>query len=257
MRILLSNDDGIDAPGLAAMAGVLSGLGELTVVAPAAPQSAVGQAITVRRPMAVRRVGMAGVADAGAWSLDGTPADCVRLAIRKLLDRPPDLVVSGINSGANVGVHVFYSGTVGAAAEGAICGVPAAAFSAEGPDGRFDMPRIASLCRGVLDGLLAAGLEGGDLINVNVPILRPGVPRGVRVGRQSPADVVESYHQRTDSAGCDTYELAEYSFPAGRGDNDVDLLRAGYITVTPLRVDRTAEGRLAELAGVRWRLPAE
>ena len=152
MRILLSNDDGILAPGLAALYAAVADLGEVTVVAPASPQSGAGQAITVLQPMATRKVH---VTEAGAefWglSVEGRPADCARLAIRKLLDEPPDVVLSGINSGANVGMHVFYSGTVAAAAEGAMSGIPAVAFSAALTGEEFDFPRIGRLCRWVLD----------------------------------------------------------------------------------------------------------
>ena len=257
MRILLSNDDGIESPGLGALVAAAADLGEVTVVAPAAPQSAVGQAITVRKPMAARRVRVPGPVDLRALSVDGSPADCVRLAIRKLLDSPPELVLAGINSGANVGMHVFYSGTVAAAAEGAMCGIPAVSFSAALAGGGLDFPRLGRICRWILDRLLTAGLARGDLINVNFPALGPDTPKGVRVVPQSTADVVEHYDHQVDPHGCDTYELREYAFPAGGGDNDVDLLRAGYITVTPLHVDRTDRRRLAELAKVPWRGPPD
>jgi 5'-nucleotidase len=146
MRILLSNDDGILAPGLAALHAAVRDLGEATVVAPSSPQSAAGHSITLKTPLVVHRV-QVGDGEASFWgsSVDGRPADCVRLAVRKLLGRWPDVVLSGINAGANVGVNVFYSGTVAAAAEAAMLGIPAVALSAgyEDSDDAIDYPRVA------------------------------------------------------------------------------------------------------------------
>ena len=252
MRILLSNDDGILAPGLAALHAAAADLGEVTVVAPASPQSAAGQAITVLHPLTVQRVHVKGPVEFSGLSVDGSPADCVRLAIRKLLPGPADLVISGINAGANVGMHVFYSGTVAAAAEGAMCGIPAVAFSAAFTSGEFDFPRIGALCRWVLDRLLADGLAPGELLNVNIPALEPGVPKGVRVVPQSTAALVENYHRRVDPQGCETYTLREYEFVSAGEANDVDCLLEGYITVTPLHVDRTDHGQLKARAGSLW-----
>jgi len=176
VRILLSNDDGIAAPGLAALRQAVADLGEVTVVAPAGPQSAAGHSITLTHPLTVRRLRVAHVQAAfDGLSVDGRPADCVRLAIRNLLPSPPDLVLSGINAGANVGVNVFYSGTVAAAAEAAMFGIPAVAFSAALHDNQPLTPEqfaaVAAHCRRVLNQLLARGLAPGDLINVNIPPL--------------------------------------------------------------------------------------
>jgi 5'-nucleotidase len=197
VRILLSNDDGVDAPGLAALRSAVGDLGEVTVVAPVSPQSAAGHAITVYQPLEVRRLVGVDVGAAGgpgtagrpggpggpggfpAIAVDGRPADCVRLAIRNLLSEPPELVLSGLNHGANVGINVFYSGTVAAAAEGAMFGIPAVALSAAvDEEGNIDYPRAAALCRWVLDRLLDAGLARGDLFNVNIPPLTRGRSRG-------------------------------------------------------------------------------
>jgi 5'-nucleotidase len=252
MHILLSNDDGVLSPGLAALRAAVADLGEVTVVAPMSAQSAAGQAITVRHPLVVQEVHVRGPEEFRASGVDGRPADGVRLALRKLLPERPDLVLAGINHGANVGVHVFYSGTIAAAAEGALCGVPAVAFSAELAGGEFDFPRLGRICRRVLDALLAGGLRAGDLFSVNVPALGPDAPRGVRVVGQSTADVLERYEHLVDADGRDTYSLDEYEFPSGSGDTDVDGLAAGYVTVTPLHVDRTDRRRLEELGQVAW-----
>lgn len=255
MRILISNDDGILAPGLAALRAAVADLGEVTVVAPDSAQSAAGHGITLKRPLVVQRVRLGGAVPFEGLSVDGQPADCVRLAVHKLLDRAPELVLSGINAGSNVGINVLYSGTVAAAAEGAMCGIPAVAFSARIGD-QADFPRIARLCRWVLNELLDAGLRPGELINVNIPELGPGRPRGVRVRRQSTAELEEDYRLHHDADGREAYLLAEgFRFGPSRKDTDIEALAQGYITVTPLHVDMTNHRRLEDLAQRPWNRP--
>ncbi len=259
MRILISNDDGILAPGIAALHAAAGDLGETTVVAPSSPQSAMGHSITLREPLVVHRIQVSNSHEP-FWgnSVDGRPADCVRLAVRKLLAEWPDLVLSGINAGANVGVNVFYSGTVAAAAEAAMLGIPAVAFSAEydkKPE-EIDYDRAGAICRWVLDRLLAGGLNRGDLINVNVPTLGPGRPLGVRVVGQSTSELDDIYHQDVDSMGRDSYRLGD-SFSFTRRDDNIDVtcLADGYVTITPLHVDMTLHSRMNELAESDWTDP--
>jgi 5'-nucleotidase len=256
MRILLSNDDGILAPGLAALYAAVADMGEVCVVAPDSPQSATGHSITLRHPLAVQKVQVDAPMRFTGISVDGRPADCVRLAVRKLLKDPPDLVLSGINAGTNVGVNVFYSGTVAAAAEAAMCGIPAVAFSACMTGGEVDFARIARLCRWVLQQLLEKGLEPGDLINVNIPCLGPGRPVGVRVVPQSTAELEDVYHRFVDEDGREAYRLGdEFSFVRGQDNADVPSLAEGYVTITPLHVDMTDRARLKSLAGFHWPAP--
>jgi 5'-nucleotidase len=254
MRILLSNDDGVSAAGLAALRAAVGDLGDVTVVAPASPQSAAGHAITVHQALTVSREEVDALGRR-AISVDGRPADCVRLAVRSLLAEPPDLVLSGINHGANVGINVFYSGTVAAAAEGAMCGIPAVAFSASDPGQKTDYARAAGVCRWVLGRLLAAGLTRGDLINVNIPLLGEGPPKGVRFVPQSTAGIEDTYHAAPAEDGGETFRLGpEYRF-THQADTDVSALGEGYITVTPLHIDMTNYDRLASLAGMKWEVP--
>jgi len=259
MRILLSNDDGIFAPGLAALNAAVSDLGEVTVVAPSSAQSAAGHSITLKDPLTVHRVQMNDSPEP-FWgnSVDGRPADCVRLAVRKLLAQWPDLVLSGINAGANVGVNVFYSGTVAAAAEAAMLGIPSVALSAgyEGDPGEIDYERAARLCRWVLDRLLDVGLHDGDLINVNIPPVGCGRPAGVRVVPQSTSELDDAYHEVPDGQGRHSYRLSDsYRFVDRHEDTDVGCLHAGCITVTPLHVDMTRHERMGALAGRQWDRP--
>lgn len=251
MRILVTNDDGILAPGLAALYRAVEGLGEVAIVAPQSHQSAAGHAITVRDPLIIERVHVEG----RFWgiSVAGRPADCVKLAFRNLLEHAPDLVVSGINAGANLGINVLYSGTVAAAAEGAILGAKSVAFSLTGSR-EMDFTRAARYCRAVLDRLLAGGLAPGELINVNVPDLADGEPKGVKVVRQSVAGFAqEAYEARTDPRGRKYFWMADnYAFLESPDDTDVVASRAGYVTVTPLHVDLTATPRLASLERFAW-----
>ncbi len=250
MRILLVNDDGILAPGLAALHAAMADMGDVQVVAPALPQSAAGHGITLSGPLATERVHVA----KRFWgiSVAGRPADCVKLAMHELMDAPADLVLSGINPGANVGINVLYSGTVAAAAEGAMLGARAVAFSvATGEELDFD--RAGQYCRAVLEVLLADGLAAGELVNVNVPRLGGDRPRGVRVARQSVASIKEQYDSHTDGQGRLSYTLTDvFGFHDPPADSDVVALHEGYITVTPLHVDLTDTSRMASLEALSW-----
>jgi len=254
MRILISNDDGISAPGLAALLEAVADLGELTVVAPDSPQSAAGHAITLQHPLTVQPVHLSDLCSA-AFSVDGRPADCVRLAIKQIMPSPPDLVLTGINAGANVGVNVFYSGTVAAAAEAVICGRPAVAFSASlAGGGQPDFARVAELCRWVLERLPLPP-EARGLVNVNIPTLGPAKPLGVRVVHQSTAELDDRYHPHGDEPQR-AYKLSdEYAFAHVGDQSDVESLAAGFITVTPLRVDMTDPEKLRQLARIDWGAP--
>jgi len=260
MNILLSNDDGVHAPGLAALREGVADLGKTTIVAPESAQSAAGHAITLKAALPIRRVQLAGEGAGEAIGVDGRPADCVRLAIRKLLDEPPELVLTGINPGANVGVNVFYSGTVAAAAEAAMLAIPAVAFSAVPPPA-MNLPSfrpIAKLCRWVLGELLGSGLNPGDLMNVNIPALwdekgvGPRAPLGVQIVPQSTAEIEDVYHSER-TGGREAFRLAdEYRFTPEQENTDVVRLAEGYITVTPLHVDMTNHDRLAVMSSRKW-----
>lgn len=259
MRILISNDDGITAPGLAALVAAVRDLGDITVAAPSSPQSAMAHSITLHEPLHVEPVPLAAPANCTGLAISGRPADCVRLAIRNLMDAPPDLVLSGINAGANVGVNIFYSGTVAAAAEGAMCGVPAIAFSQALPGmdaTNIDWMTTGSYCRIVLEKLLAKTLAGRQLINVNVPVFGERPPRGIRVVEQSDADVIDTYQPEALPKGLTRYRLSsDFDFHEAHPDSDVAALAEGYLTVTPLHVDITCHERLDGLRHVEETFP--
>ena len=254
MLILLTNDDGIRAPGLAAMYRELAQLGEVHVVAPETVQSAAGHGITLSTPLLTNRVTVDDVFTGTA--VEGRPADCVKLAVARILPRQPDLVVSGINSGANVGINVIYSGTVAAAIEAAFLGLPSIAVSLylrdEIPP---DYPRIAQYAMRVIRQALDAGLRGGQVASINLPSLRPGeAPTGVRVVRQCTNAWIDTYEQRQDPRGR-VYFWNSSVFTLGNTDADTDVaaLRDGYITVTPLQFDLTHYPMLREWQQRQWR----
>ncbi len=250
MRILLTNDDGIFAPGLAVLREAVADMGDVVVVAPDSPQSAVGRAITLGGPIACEHVHVDGTY--WGFAVSGRPADCVKIAVHELTDPPPGLVLSGINAGSNVGINVFYSGTVSAAAEGALFGIPSVAFSMTVGD-EMDFHRAARLCRWVLDGLLSGPLAAGQLVSVNLPALSAETPRGIKVVPQSTAAITEEYIRTKSPDGKELFQLSDfYEHATHDGETDVTALNDGYITVTPLHSDLTDHARLAELANCPW-----
>ncbi len=250
MRILLTNDDGILAPGIEALYRAVADLGQVDVVAPDDSQSGVGHAISVLKPMLVRRVHVKNLFH--GWSVAGRPADCVKLAMMELLDRRPDLVLSGINAGANTGVNVLYSGTIAGAVEGALFGILSVAFSLELSD-ELDFDAAASVARKILDHILAAAPQPGTCLSVNIPALDKGRPRGVRCCRQAPVNWEEHYEKRPDGSGHTIYWL-DGRLPDDDGcpDSDLAALRAGYVTITPLRGDLTDQAQLEQVASWPW-----
>ena len=248
MKILLTNDDGIDAAGLHAVYDVIQGLGEVHVVAPARVQSATSHAITLHRPMTVTPYECDKFK---GFAVDGRPADCVKLALAELVG-PVDLVVSGINHGANVGINVHYSGTVGAAREAAFQGVPAIALSLHLGDKTQDhYVRAAGHARAAIDAALQAGIDEGVLVNINVPILDEGAePVGIKAVPLNVSPMHDRFNQATDANGSATYQAQDSMAFTDRGEaTDVDTLYAKYITLTPLHYEQTdakALGRLKQ-----------
>ena len=251
MRILLSNDDGIIAPGLAAMRQELTRLGHVDVVAPSSPQSAAAHGITVHGPVAVQKVHVQG--EFFGHSVDGRPADCVKLAIRELLETPPDLVVSGINDGANVSINVLYSGTVAAAAEGALLGFPAIAVSLKLGEER-DFNRAARLTLPIIRQLLDLGLTPGQLINVNIPDLTAGDPLGVRVVPMATRIMEDRFARHTAPDGRDYFWLVGDTFAEATTavHGDLDAIEERYISITPLHFDLTRYDQLDALKQHHW-----
>ena len=254
MRILVTNDDGIYAPGLAALADAVAPLGEVQVVAPLAEQSGVSHSITYLTPLLARKVDREGKFFGHAVA--GSPADCVKLAVLELCDVRPDLVVSGINSGSNSGIDVLYSGTVAAAIEGAFFGIPSIAVSLT-CDAPPDFPRATRLALGLIAQILALHPQPGSLWNVNLPDSRPGWPVGVKLLPISLARDRDVMIRRVDPRGRTYYwpDVDERGASTHHSDTDVEALTAGFATITPMQFDLTHRARLAELASYPWTLP--
>ncbi len=254
--ILLSNDDGVDANGLVALASALDGLGTIAVVAPIQEQSAVGHAITVRDPMRAHPWAFEGPkGPIWARAVTGTPADCVKLAVQKLLPRKPDRVVSGINHGPNAAVNVIYSGTVSAATEAAILGVPSFAVSHCSWDADVDFEAAGRFAELVARRILTKGLPPGVLLNVNVPDLSMGNIRGVRVTRQARARWEEEFEERHDPFNRPYYWLGGSFVNLDDGlDTDLHAIDHGYVSITPIHYDLTAYDHLSRIGDWDWRV---
>jgi 5'-nucleotidase len=236
-RFLLTNDDGIYARGLLALYQELSRDAECLIVAPEVEQSAVGHAITISRPLMVRKARKNG--DFLGYAVLGTPADCVKIGLGELAGEPVDLVVSGINRGANVGINVLYSGTVSAATEAAILGVPSLAISLDTHD-EADYSAAARFARKMAAFILENPLPHVAL-NVNVPAVPEEEIRGVVVARQGGARLMESFDKRVDPRENIYYWLAgETELPLQeQDDTDASALKRGMITITPIHYDLT------------------
>ncbi len=237
MRILLTNDDGIHAEGIFVLFQQIRSLGEIVVVAPALEQSAAAHAITLYQPLRVKKVmrekGFCG------YAVNGTPADCVKFALKVLMPKPPDIVVSGINMGPNVGLSVLYSGTVSAAMEGVIMGFPAVAVSLgtkQDPDFRY----AAKFARRLIQTVHRKGLPQGTLLNVNVPAVPPETIEGVRITRQGDTRIVETFDKRIDPQK-GTYFWLSGELVAAEEGSDVDgtALKSRHISITPIHYDLT------------------
>ncbi len=259
MLILLTNDDGIYAPGLAAMERELRVLGEVVVVAPASEQSGVGHSITYLTPLIVKEVfrndpGVEGERRWG-WAVEGSPADCVKIGIQQFCPRPPDLVVSGINGGLNAGINVLYSGTVAAAVEGAFFGVTSVAVSLEYDEhARFD--RAARLAREILRCILEQKGPEPRLFNLNIPSAALAGEPEVRVVPMNVARYDDRFERRLDPWGREYFWLkGGPPQSAGGRETDLSALAEGRVTLTPLDYDLTRHAMLAEMRQWKFCFP--
>lgn len=237
LSILISNDDGIDAPGIEALAKELKKIGKVTVVAPDKQQSAVGHAITMNYPLRVHEYRKNGVLF--GYAVEGTPADCVKLAVRALLKQKPDILVSGINHGANTAISIIYSGTVSAATEGTILGIPSIAISLTtyGPP---EFTFAAKFARRLVGLVAKKGLPSGTLLNVNVPPVKEKDVKGVIITRQGKSVWDDRFDVRRDPGNKEYYWLTGSLEQLDKGlDVDQFAVANKYISVTPIHYDLT------------------
>lgn len=254
MRVLLTNDDGVHAEGILALCRALEDVAEVTIVAPDRPRSASGHSITLHKPLRAQRVLVCeGIV---AYSTSGTPSDCVALALKGLLDRKPDLVISGINKGPNLGQDVTYSGTVSAAMEAVILGVPAFAISVAGYSDDISYLPAAGFARRLASEVQRHGLPSRTLLNVNVPAAAEEAIAGVQVTRLGRRHYPERVHQRTDPFGRVYYWLGGDPPEDVLDDGtDVKAVADGCISVTPIHLDLTHYDLIPEVSN--WALGAK
>jgi len=236
-RILVTNDDGFRSDGIRALADALRACGDVTIVAPVEEASAIGHALTLRHPLRLERI------DDRTCAVDGTPTDCVNIAVSQVFRTLPDLVVSGINKGWNLGDDVTYSGTVAGALEGALLGIPSIAVSLRATRGDYDFSYAARAATALAEAMLRRPLPSRTFLNINVP---KGQPKGYRVTVQAKRNHVTSVAERHDPKGRPYYWIEEGQNEWEPHDrSDYQAVRDGYVSVTPLQPDLTANDVLA------------
>ncbi len=235
-QILVTNDDGYRSEGILLLAEALRAVGEVTIVAPMDEASAIGHALTLRRPLRLERM------RDGLYAVDGTPTDCVNMAVTQVYKRLPDLVVSGINKGWNLGDDVTYSGTVAGALEGALLGVPALAVSLAQTRGTYDFSHSAETAAAIAAAMLKRPLPAWTFLNINLP---KGKPKGIRVTVQAKRNHITQITERHDPKGRPYYWIEEGQDSWQPHDrSDYQAVRDGYVSVTPLHPDLTAHNAL-------------
>jgi 5'-nucleotidase len=258
MRVLLTNDDGIFAEGLSALAGAFLAdpcVSAVHVVAPDRERSASGHAITMHQPLRVDEVAALGQLQVKGWAVSGTPADCTKLGVKALLDSPPDVVVSGINRGPNVGTDVFYSGTVSAAVEAAMLGIPAIAISISAFRD-LDYSFASQVAVKFAKDVARRGLPGNTILNINVPAMPRSDIAGVVVTRLGSSKFDDTFERRLDPRGRAYYWLTgELLSRDDDPSTDVGAVKANLVSVTPIQLDLTHNEFMKELAGWNMDVP--
>lgn len=250
--ILVTNDDGITAPGIRALVEVAKEFGEVVVVAPDSPQSGMGHAITIHELIRLDKVKVHG--ELLGYQCSGTPVDCVKLAVNKILHRKPDLLLSGINHGSNSSINVIYSGTISAAMEGAIEGIPSVGFSLNNYSHEADFKPAKHFARIIVKNIMNHGLPDHTLLNVNFPKLPLKKIKGVKICRQAKAKWDEKFDERKDPHDHTYYWLTGkfVNFDDGE-DTDEWALESGYVSVVPVQFDLTAYHAISFLNEMNWK----
>jgi len=245
--ILVTNDDGITAPGIRALIEVMVELGDVFVVAPDSPQSGMGHAITIDAMLFAQHVKISD-GPKKEFSCSGTPADCVKIAIRELLPRTPDLCVSGINHGSNSAINIIYSGTMSAAIEAGIEGIPAIGFSLLDYSWNANFEASKPFVKTIAKNVIESGIPKGVVLNVNIPNAENNEIKGVKICRQAKSNWVESFDKRKSPHGKDYYWLSGKFVNLDQGeDTDEWALENNYVSVVPVQFDLTAHHFIQQL----------
>lgn len=238
--ILVTNDDGINAPGIRALIDVMTTLGNVIVVAPDSPQSAMGHAITINSTLYLHKVSSEN-AEVMEYACSGTPVDCVKLAVNEILKKKPDLCVSGINHGSNSSINVIYSGTMSAAVEAGIEGIPAIGFSLLDYTWEADFEAVKPFVKKIAQKVLTEKMPEGTILNVNFPKLSEKEIKGIKICRQAKAIWMEKFDKRQTPYGKDYYWLTGEFVNQDKGeDTDEWALQNGYVSIVPVQFDLTA-----------------
>jgi 5'-nucleotidase len=247
--ILVTNDDGVTAPGIRALIAVMKTIGDVVVVAPDSPQSATGHAITINNTLYINKVDIDPDIET-EYSCSGTPVDCVKFAVNEILHRKPDLCVSGVNHGSNSSINVIYSGTMSAAVEAGIEGIPAIGFSLLDYNWDADFEPAKAYIKKITENVLENGLPDGVILNVNIPKLSEKEIKGIKICRQSKAMWQEKFDKRKSPMGRDYYWLTGKFVNLDNGeDTDEWALANGYVSVVPVQFDLTAHHAIQGLNG--------
>ena len=245
--ILVTNDDGISAPGIAALVEAMKEIGEVVVVAPDKPQSGVGHAITINSTLRIHKTKFHN--GKLEHSITGTPVDCVKMAVNKILHKKPDLIVSGVNHGSNISINVIYSGTMSAAIEGSIEGIPSIGFSLLHDSIDADFTASMEIAKTIALQVLKNGLPKDICLNVNIPRLHLSEIKGIRVCRQARATWVEKFDERKDPGGNPYYWLTGkfVNFDEGKTETDVWAVKNNFVSVVPIQFDMTGYSALSAI----------
>ena len=251
LLILITNDDGFNSKGIKALINAVKNLGKILIVAPDSPQSGMGHAISVNKPIRCYKTNFFGSVE--SYCCTGTPVDCIKMGLYLLKDKKPDLILSGINHGSNVSTNILYSGTMSAAVEGALSGIPSVGYSLTDYSENADFQYSEKIVQIISRKVIKEGLKKGTCLNVNIPNIKENQIKGIKVCRQGRAFWDDTFDHRKDPLGKDYYWLTgSFSSKEQAIDTDINYLENNYVTVVPTQFDMTCHDSVDELK--KWKL---
>ena len=251
LLILITNDDGYNSKGIKALINAVKNLGKILIIAPDSPQSGMGHAISVNKPIRCYKTNFFGSVE--AYCCTGTPVDCIKMGLYLLKDKKPDLILSGINHGSNVSTNILYSGTMSAAVEGALSGIPSVGYSLTDYSENADFQYSEKIVQIISKKVIKEGLKKGTCLNVNIPNIKENQIKGIKVCRQGRAFWDDTFDHRKDPLGKDYYWLTgSFSSKEQAIDTDINYLENSYVTIVPTQFDMTCHDSVDELK--KWKL---
>lgn len=251
LLILITNDDGYNSKGIKALINAVKNLGKILIIAPDSPQSGMGHAISVNKPIRCYKTNFFGSVE--AYCCTGTPVDCIKMGLYLLKDKKPDLILSGINHGSNVSTNILYSGTMSAAVEGALSGIPSVGYSLTDYSENADFQYSEKIVQIISKKVIKEGLKKGTCLNVNIPNIKENQIKGIKVCRQGRAFWDDTFDHRKDPLGKDYYWLTgSFSSKEQAIDTDINYLENNYVTIVPTQFDMTCHDSVDDLK--KWKL---